>query len=210
MQITYREGRKEDAPRLGEFIDMASGGVVDYLFHDLVPGLTPVQVMAGVLAEDRPFRSYRSAIVAEHDGRLVGAALSYPGRFCGMTEEMRQFFPPDRLDFLRHFFAAPVEDSWLLDGLAVDEGFRRQGLGSELIARTKTRAVHNGFRILSLFVFADNVNALSVYRQCGFEVVQKVEVPPNELIPHEGGRLLMKCGLSRWSGATAAGAVARE
>ncbi len=33
MNITYREGRKEDCAQLAEFIYIASDGVVEYLFR---------------------------------------------------------------------------------------------------------------------------------------------------------------------------------
>lgn len=196
MQITYRNGQMEDAYRLAELVDIASGGVVAYLFSDLVPGFTPVQVLARIMEDDLAHRSYKNAIVAEHDGDIVGMALSYPAKYYEMTEEMRQFFPRERLDFLQHFFEARVEESWLLDALAVDTEVRKQGLGGRLIDQTKARALANGFNSLSLLAFADNESAVRLYRQCGFEVVREVEVPPHELIPHEGGCLLMKCDLS--------------
>lgn len=196
MQIAYRDGRKEDALRLAELIDVASGGVVEYLFHDLVPGVTPVQVLARVVEDDQSIRSYKSAIVAEYEGKVVGMSLSYPSRYYEVTEEMRQFFPPDRLEFLGHFFEARVEESWLLDALAVDGSVRKHGVGAELISRTKARALANGFAGLSLIAFADNAAALPLYKRVGFEIVQHLEIPPHELIPHEGGCFLMKCDLS--------------
>ncbi len=197
MQITYRDGKKKDAVRLAELISIASGGVVEYLFHDLIPGFTPVEVMAHVMEDGDSHRSYKSAIVAERDGKIVGMSLSYAGRYYGLTEENRKFFPQERLDFLNDFFELRVDESWFLDSLAVDAGVRKQGVGGELIARTKARAVQNGFGSLCLVAFADNATALPLYERCGFEVVQRVEIGSHELIPHEGGCFLMKCDLTR-------------
>ena len=45
MNVQYREGRKEDSFRLAELDNIASDGAIDFLFHDLVPDMTPVQAV---------------------------------------------------------------------------------------------------------------------------------------------------------------------
>jgi hypothetical protein len=40
--MIYRPAEKEDSAKLAELINIASDGVVEYLFHDLIPGMTPV------------------------------------------------------------------------------------------------------------------------------------------------------------------------
>ena len=74
----------------------AAGGAVDYLVHDVIPGLTPAQIIAQNLADDAEPFTYRNAIVAECGLQIVGMALSYPSHFHRITEEMRRFFPKDR------------------------------------------------------------------------------------------------------------------
>ena len=63
-KIKYRPGEKKDFAKLAELINIASDGVVEYLFHDLVSGMTPVQVVAYNLENDKYPHSYKSAIVA--------------------------------------------------------------------------------------------------------------------------------------------------
>ena len=46
MGLSDRPAEKADSERIAEFISLASDGVVDYLFHGLVSGMTPVQVVA--------------------------------------------------------------------------------------------------------------------------------------------------------------------
>jgi GNAT superfamily N-acetyltransferase len=192
MDITYRTARKADCLRMAELINIASGGVVEFLFHDLMPELTPQQIIAHNLESDQGYYTYRNAIVAETDDRVVGVALSFPARFHEITAEMKQYFPKDRLDHLTEFYAARVDDSLLLNALCVDQKGRRNGIGGKLIALTKKEAKQSGFKILSLMVFADNREALSVYHRHGFEVHAPVKLDSHELIPHEGGCLLMK------------------
>lgn len=196
MAINYRPGEKEDSGKIAELISIASGGTVEYLFRDLIPGMSPVQVVAQNLENDDYPHSYKSATVAVEGSTIVGMALSYPSSYHKITDEMREFFPADRIEHFESFFASRVENSWLLDALGVMETYRRRGIGEKLISLTKEKAVENGYNALSLIVFADNISAILLYKRTGFEVVQKVELRGNEFIKHENSCLLMKCDLT--------------
>ena len=195
MTISYRSGIKEDSREIAELINIASDGVVEYLFHDLVRGMSPVQIVAHNLENDSFPHSYKSAVVAVDGDALVGMALSYPSCYHKITAEMKEFFPTDRMEHLRSFFSSRVEKSWYLDALCVKESHRRHGIGKKLVSLTKEKAMENGCSALSLIVFADNALALPVYECTGFEVVQKVVLRQNEFIKHAGGCLLMNCQL---------------
>lgn len=192
MDITYRTAGKADCLQMAKMINIASGGVVEFLFHDLVPELTPVQIVAHNLENSPGAHSYKNAIVAESDARVVGMALSFPSHFHAITSEMRQMFPPDRLEHLSDFYAARVEDSFFLDALCVDQSLRGNGIGGKLISLTEEKGKQSGFDTLSLVVFADNTAAISVYRRHGFEIVAPVELNSHERIPHKDGCFLMK------------------
>ena len=195
MDISYRTARKADCTRMAELINIASGGVVEFLFHDLAPGLTPQQVVAHNLEIDQGYYTFKNAIVAVTEDQVVGVALSFPALYHEITAEMRQYFPKDRLDHLTEFYAARVDDSFLLNALCVDQKWRRNGIGSKLISLTKKKATQSGFKVLSLMVFADNSEALRVYHRHGFKVFATVQLNSHEHIPHEGGCLLMKIDL---------------
>jgi ribosomal protein S18 acetylase RimI-like enzyme len=122
-------------------------------------------------------------------------ALSIPSHNHKITEEMKEFFPEERLEYLSQFFSANIDNSLLLDTLCVDEEFRGKGIGTQLISLTKKKAKEADFCILSLIVLADNTDAQRLYRRCGFEVAKNVDLKSHELIPHEGGCMLMKCGI---------------
>ncbi len=195
MTISYGIAKKSECSVLAELINTASAGVLEYLMRDLVPGMTPVQLEAANLARDKYPYTYRNVRVARDDGRVVGMALSYPSSYHGITPEMRDFFPEERLAHLTDFFTSRVENSWYLDALSVQASHRRQGLGEALIAATKATATENGFDALSLIAFADNHNALALYRKTGFKVVKRVTLQKNRTIQHEGGCVLLNCAL---------------
>ena len=169
---------------------------MEYMFHDLVPGKTPVKLVADNLAYNYYPYTYTNTIVAVDGDTVVGMALSYPSSYHHITDEMKSFLPADRLTHLSDFYSANVANSRYLDALCVVESHRRQGIGEKLISRTKEKAVEDNDNALSLIVFADNSSAISVYKRTGFEVVQKVNLRSNEFIAHRGGCLLMKCPLS--------------
>lgn len=196
MEIKYRDGKRKDSKKLAELINIASDGAVKYLFHNLVPGMSPVQVVAHNLENDNYPHSYRNAIVAAEETDVIGMALSYPSSYHKITDEMRSFFPADRLEHFSHFFSSRIENSWFLDALCVIESHRGRGIGEKLISLSKEIAIANGYNALSLIVFADNALAIPVYERTGFEVVQKVELGGNEFIKHEDGCLLMKCKIT--------------
>ena len=196
MKIIYRPAEKEDSVKLAELINIASDGVVEYLFHNLVPGMSPVQVVARNLGNDNYPHSYKSAVVAAEETDVIGMALSYPSSYHKITDEMRSFFPVDRLEYLGHFYSSRIEYSWFLDALCVIGSHRRDGIGEKLISLTKEKAVENGYNALSLIVFADNELAIPVYERTGFEIVQKVKLQGNEFVKHEDGCLLMKCEIT--------------
>jgi GNAT superfamily N-acetyltransferase len=145
-------------------------------------------------SETSPY-SYRSAVVAEEENDVIGVALSFPSSYHKITNTMRNFFPPDRIEHLRHFYASCVQDSWMLDALCVIESHRRRGIGEKLISLTKEKAVENGCRSLSLIAFADNALAIPFYKHTGFEIVERVELRGNDFLKHQGGCLLMKCDI---------------
>ena len=196
MSLKYRPAEKADSAKISALINIASDGVVEYLFHDLVPEMTPVQIMAYNLAEDNYTHSYKSAVVATDGTNVVGMALSYPSSYHKITDEMRGFFPYERLEYLSDFYSAQVPDSWFLDALGVDEAYRMKGIGTRLVELTKERAKDNGYGILSLIVFADNSPALALYKVLGFRVVKEINLEGNEFILHQDGCLLLKCDIA--------------
>ncbi|MFZ1986865.1 MAG: GNAT family N-acetyltransferase, partial [Desulfatitalea sp.] len=187
MTLKYRDAEKEDCEKLAEFINIASDGVVEYLFHELVPGMTPVQLVTNNLENDNYPHSYRSAVVAAEKNDVIGMALSYPSSYHKITDEMRNFFPADRIEHFGAFYSSRVENTWFIDALCVNENHRRRGIGAKLLSLSKEKAVENGYNTLSLIVFADNTLAIPVYEHTGFEIVQKVELRGNEFIKHKDG-----------------------
>ncbi|WP_413665460.1 GNAT family N-acetyltransferase [Microbulbifer sp. CNSA002] len=195
MIMKYRQGKKDDSHRIAELDYMASGGVVEYLFHDLVPGMSAMQLLSDGLKQDKYPYTFRSCIVAESDHEIVGMALSYPAQFHCITDELINFLPADRLERFREFYSSRVEGSYFLDAMGVDEKYRGTGIGKALLKRTKSKAICEGYSELSLIVFSDNPAAINLYKHSGFTSIKSIKLEPHKLIPHDGGCILMVCEL---------------
>jgi ribosomal protein S18 acetylase RimI-like enzyme len=197
MDILYRIGKPEDSLKIAEGIERASGGIVEFLFHGLLGSYTPTEVMANSLQEKQGSDSYENAIVAEYQSNIIGVVYSYPAKFHGITDNTRSFFPTDRLAFLGEFYNSRVENSWFLDSIFVDEQFRGEGIGSNLIELTKQKAREQGYKQLSLMVMADNIVARRTYEKNNFRIVKHIDVQEHELIPHKGGIYLLVSNLQQ-------------
>ncbi len=191
MDIIYREGKIEDCDKIAQGIELASGGIIEFLFHGLLKDYTPDQVMSNVLHDEKGYETYKNAIVAEYENEVIGIVYSYPAKYHGISEETRKFFPKERLEFLAEFFNSRVEDSLFLDSIYVDEKFRGLGVGSKLIQLTKEKAKKQGFSQLSLMVMNSNRVARRSYERNSFSIVKHVDVKEHPLIPNKGGIYLL-------------------
>ena len=54
-------------------------------------------------------------------------------------------------------------------GIAIKNGYRHQGLGTDLIMEAINWSRENGIKKVNLEVFSSNTNAISVYEKIGFE-----------------------------------------
>ena len=191
MDILYRIGKVEDCSKIAEGIDQASGGIVEFLFHDLLGNHTVSEIMAGSLRDEIGYDSYKNAIIAEYQGDIVGIVYSYPAKFHGISEETKALVPSDRLLLLAEFFSSRVEESLLLDSIYVDKQFRGQGIGSALIELTKQKARDGGYKQLSLMVMNENMSARRAYERSMFTIVKHIKVEEHPLIPNKGGIYLL-------------------
>ena len=191
MDILYRTGKIEDCFKIAEGIDLASGGIMNFLFEGLLDNHTVAEVMAELLRDETGYDSYKNAIVAEYQDDIIGIVYSYPAKFHEISAETREFFPSERLEILADFFNSRVENSLFLDSIYVDEKFRGHGISNRLIALTKQKAKKNGHKQLSLMVMNNNMIARRAYERNNFKTVKHIDVKQHRLMPNKGGIYLL-------------------
>ena len=192
--IIYRPAEKSDASEIAPYIIMVGEGLFEFLFHDLVTDVTPLQMLVQEVERENNSLSYCHTYLAVNNGNIVGISQSCPSAEHRITEEMEGNLPKERLEVVREFFNLRVEDSLYINALATSANFRGQGIGKQMLAFQKQKAIQNGMSSLSLLVLTDNNNAIRFYERQNFHEVKRIKIAPQPLWSHDG-MLLMKCPL---------------
>jgi ribosomal protein S18 acetylase RimI-like enzyme len=186
--VTFRGATAEDSLRIAELFSISSDGVVDYVWTTLAPeypGLEPVEIGAVRYASEEGNFSYTNCVLAELDGEVIGQLCTYPVE--ASTEE-----PEEPLDpIIEPYARLEIPDTLYVSSLALFEGFRGMGLGTEMLSLARDQAKGRGLDALSLLVFEQNSGAVKLYKREGFHEVDRAAVVPHPLINHTGDVILM-------------------
>lgn len=113
--------------------------------------------------------SYENCFVCDIDGRIVGTILVYYGAH---AEEL-DLPLLNRLRKVRNDLTLKIEKEadagdFYIDTLAVNQSFRKQGIGTALIQFAEQYAVKKGYTRMSLAVEGSNLKAQSLYKKMGY------------------------------------------
>lgn len=195
--IVFRPATSDDAVVIAQLTMMAADGLVEFLMDDLVPDTSSQQLLTSMIASETGEASYHNTEVAVHNTVVIGIAQTYPAEKHRITEEMRSFFPQERLDLLEDFFNSRVENSLFLDTLAVAPEYQGQGIGTQLIHRVKQKAKALGYLSVSLITWANNRQAIELYQRQGFQPIKSIQVGQHPDLGHSQGAILLNCVLDR-------------
>lgn len=189
-QIVLRAARPDDAPALTELVNFAGEGLPLYLWAGMAaPGESAWEVGRQRVQRETSAFSYRNAVVAEQDGRVLGGLITY-----------RVADEPETIDAETPALVAPlielenlVPGSWYVNVLAVYPEARGQGLGKRLLETAAQQAQENGARGESIIVSDANTGARRLYEGCGYRYVdQRPMVKEDWQNPGENWVLLKK------------------
>lgn len=214
---TFRAATAADSPTIARLFQMASDGVVDYVWQTLqpqYPGLTPLQIGAIRYADPDNSFGYKNCVIAEQNGDGVGMMVSFPiepssSESASSASELNPETATDAADkssvvssdenfeaeSLEPDVLAPYQleapNTWYICALAVFPAFRGQGIGSQFLQIAHQQAAQNDFAELSLLCFEQNGGARRLYERNGFTTVDRTAVVPHHLIHYTGDLLLM-------------------
>lgn len=194
-QIAYRPARPEDSRAIAHLICEAGGGLYEFLFGDLIPFVSAVDVVAAAVQTDGAPLSYANCCVATcRSAQIVGVANTFPADL--IREEPFVPFASDRLAQIRPLLQLQDWGSMLLNAVAVAENHRGMGIGTRLLDWAEIYTVQAGLGRLSLHVWADNLAAIKLYKVRGFVEIGIAKMAPHPRLQHVGGSVLMqKSGL---------------
>lgn len=160
-----RKARKEEAAQIAELF-MLAWPVEEILKSN---GLTYEQLfesMTTIAAAEETIYSYENTIVAEVDGKIVGAIYAYDG---ADYQRLKQSIV-DVLGTDSGF--AQLEETeageFYLDSVGVLPDYRGRGIASSLFESQCKRAASLGHKIAGLIVDVDKPQAEALYARLGF------------------------------------------
>jgi ribosomal protein S18 acetylase RimI-like enzyme len=189
--VVFRPAIREDSRMIAELFSISSDGVVDYVWSTLAPeypGLESVEIGAVRYAREEGNFSYTNCVVAERKGEVIGQLCTYP---VGASAEE----PEEPVDpVLEPYGRLEIPGTLYISSLALFDGFRGMGLGTQMLSIARDRARERNLDALSLLVFEHNTGAVRLYEREGFREVDRAPVVPHPLIHHTGDVILMAAG----------------
>jgi GNAT superfamily N-acetyltransferase len=187
--IAFRAATAADAYALAELSILGGDGMYEFLLEDFAPREMLAGLMARSMKQDSGGCCWSHCFVAEDQGFVVGMINSFPAAW--LREEERDILPQDRVLVLEPIDQAQDWQSFLVNGVAVRDPYRRKGIGTQLVQWAIEQAKAVGFARLSANVWEDNIPARAVFEKAGFGVLARVEVPPHPALHHTGRCLVM-------------------
>ncbi len=191
--ITYRPATQADSNEIAELINMASEGFMDFLLHDLIPNVTPTQMLTHQIQDESSEFYFGNAIIAAQEEKILGLMHSFHASMWHKPDS--ELIPEDRIKHLEKFFDTPIPESLYLFTLATKSEARRQGIGSHFLTLVKDKARKMNLSKITLHVWKDNESAIHLYEKAGFTIINTLDIARHELLPHDGGMLLMSCDI---------------
>jgi ribosomal protein S18 acetylase RimI-like enzyme len=192
MDATLRRATETDVPDLARLHIMAAHGIIDALYHDLVPGVPTEKVFEWRFTQTGSVKSYEYCWVAQQGSQTIGMAHAHPiDGLAAAPSDPR--LTPDRLAVVAPFAALSdqARGSYHINAVAVAPECRGGGIGNRLMALATSEAERRGFTELSLIVFEQNSRAAALYQRLGFQVAGRSPAVPHPLLHHTGDLLLM-------------------
>jgi ribosomal protein S18 acetylase RimI-like enzyme len=190
LEAPFRHATQDDAQALAELVNIAGEGLPLYLWGKMAEaGESAWEVGHRRAMRESGSFSYRNAILAEIEGRVIACLIGYPlpDRPEPIDEGMPAMFVP--LQELENL--AP--GTWYVNVLATFEKYRGRGYGTRLLGLAERLAVSADRTGLSIIVSDANAAARRLYKRSGYaEVATRPMVKEAWENPGESWVLLIK------------------
>ena len=186
--MVFRPALPADAYALAELSIMAGDGLYEFLLEEMAPKEMLAGLIARTMKQETGGFTWRHCFVADDKG-VVGMVNAYPAAW--LREEEQNILPQDKVRTLDPIDQAQDWDSFLVNGIAVREPYRRQGIGTRLMEWAFEQARTGGFARISANVWEDNVAGRGLFADQGFDLQTRIQVAEHIGLSHEGGSLLM-------------------
>ena len=191
MTVLFRPAQRGDAREIARSFQITSEGGADYIWSLIAqPGEDLLEVGAARYAREGVNFSYENCLIAEHQGRVIGMMHSYVMRHDPHAEPVTD-------PVLAPYADMEIPDTLYISSLALDEGWRNQGLGTTFLQAAQARCDALGLDGLSLIDYAANTGARRFYERHGFHIVKTCQITPHPLFRVTGQAYLMSRPVTR-------------
>ena len=191
MTVLFRPAQRGDAREIARFFQITSEGGADYIWSLIAqPGEDLLEVGAARYAREGVNFSYENCLIAEHQGRVIGMMHSYVMRHDPHAEPVTD-------PVLAPYADMEIPDTLYISSLALDEGWRNQGLGATFLQAAQARCDALVLDGLSLIDYAANTGARRFYERHGFHIVKTCQITPHPLFRVTGQAYLMSRPVTR-------------
>ena len=192
--VRVRAATECDISDLAYVLMSASGGVMEALYHEVIPGQGAKQVIERLFSRAAASTALANCWVAECEGQVVGGLNAFSLALFD-AEPPNPWLREDRQGLLTPFRAlfndAGCEAAYYVRAVAVYSKFRGSGVGEALMAQAHNDTRINRFSRTCLAVFADNTPAVGFYRRLGYTEVARHPAPKHRLMRYQGDTLLL-------------------
>ena len=140
--LIYRVAKKADSREIAPLISMAGGGIVEFLLHDLIPGVTPQQIIQKQVEDETSEFFFGHCTVASQNDDILGISHSFSSPLWLKPEP--GFIPRDRIDHVSGLYDTKLPLSLYLISFAVKPKARRRGIGAHLLELLREKAIREG------------------------------------------------------------------
>jgi GNAT superfamily N-acetyltransferase len=184
--VKIRQAVMEDSSDIARLFLISSDGLAEYIGSLIAePDETVAEAGARRYAREGVAFSFENCLIAELDGRTVGMAHSFP-------MEADPDAKPESDPVLKPYSELEDYGSLYLSGLAVDEGNRDAGIGTQLMVAVNRHAKEKSIPRISLICFERNDGAMRLYQRLGFREVDRRAIVPHPCLHyHDGDAVLL-------------------
>ena len=174
--MTIRKARPCDARVMAYSIFMAEGELIPF-FTGHTDEERSLQALEEYILSPIPSRYWLDyALVAELEGRTVGAAFSFPADTQPELDKPILASANARGWNLTELFFEGEPGTYYLSTMGVDPRFRNRGVGSALMAASEIEGARQGFRMASLLVSVEKEKAKALYERLGYVVLRDITI----------------------------------
>jgi len=186
--LKIKEASINNIKDMAEISIMASGGMDEFFFDDLIKDLNTHDLLCKYYKDKDSELFYENSLVAILDNKVAGFAQPYDMKYFVKPEGL---IPEDRLKYFNDFFDHTIPNSLYLHVLGVHEEFRGHGIGTKLLNEVCKKAKTLNYNAVTLHAWHDNALVIKLYERYGFKKVINIDIKNHPNLNHESGIDLM-------------------